>query len=167
MSIRPGEIDTYRRELRWLLDQIVDIMRDIPPELRSWRPDTGTANSAGTIANHVLSATRVYALGFGCGRPVERDREAEFAAGVAEAPGFIARIGSVIAEIDEALGALPGDALDRRLTPPQHLWGIGPLHEITPREAIVESIRHAAIHLGELRLTRDLAVRSSPNRGSH
>ncbi len=30
--------------------------------------------------------------------------------------------------------------------------------EISGRDALVESIRHAALHLGELRLTRDLAL---------
>lgn len=42
--------------------------------------------------------------------------------------------------------------------PPQELWGTGRPREIFRREALVESIRHAAIHLGELRLTRSLAV---------
>jgi hypothetical protein len=30
------------------------------------------------------------------------------------------------------------------------------LHELSRHQAIVDSIRHAAIHLGEHRLTRDL-----------
>lgn len=153
------EIDTYRREIRWLLHQISDIVEEIPPERRSWRPDTGTGNSAGTIASHVLGATRVYVLGFGCGRPVERDRSAEFSTIVADADAVVADLRALVGEIDERLGVLSEAALDRRVMPPQHLWGTGQVHEITAREAIVESIRHAAIHLGELRLTRDLAVR--------
>src|SRR5256885_2149783 len=54
----------------------------------------------------------------------------------------------------------PG-ALGGGLAPPQALGGGAPPHEISRRDALVESIRHAALHLGELRLTRDLAVRSA------
>jgi hypothetical protein len=50
------------------------------------------------------------------------------------------------------------DALDRRRRPSQDLWGTGAPREIFGRDALVESIRHAALHLGELRLTRDLAL---------
>lgn len=152
-----AETENYLRELRWLFDQMAVVLRDVPPDLMSWRPDTGTANGVATITNHVLAATRVYVLGFGCGRPVERDRTSEFSARATDANALIARLHSTRAEIDEALGTLPEEALSRQFTPPQHLWGTGQPHEITAREAIVESIRHAAIHLGELRLTRDLA----------
>lgn len=154
-----GDLETYARELAFLLGQIGICLRDLAPRQLNWRPDTGTANSAYAIATHVVAATRVYALGFGCGQHVQRDRSAEFTAAGDDAGVVIADVEALAEEIKKALGALALDALDRRLLPPRELWGGGHIHEISARDALVESIRHAALHLGELRLTRDLARR--------
>jgi len=154
-----GEIDTYSRELRWILDQIGVSLRGLTPAQLNWRPPTGAANSAYAIVSHVLGSTGVYVLGFGCGLPVQRDRGAEFAASGDDAEALVARVGRLSAEIEAALAALAPAALDERSTPPKELWGTGEPRQISRREAPVEGIRHAGIHLGELRLTRDLAVR--------
>ena len=113
-----GEIETYARELGWVLDQVCAALDGLTAAQLTWRPATEASNS--------LAAVR----------------------GLAR-------------EITAALAALSPAELDRRFVPPQALWGTGPPHEISRRDALVESIRHAALHLGELRLTRDLAVRSA------
>jgi len=61
-------------------------------------------------------------------------------------------------EIDAALSALPLSALDRRLVPPQVLWGEGDPYEISVREAIMHVVEHASLHLGQLQITRDMAL---------
>ena len=155
-----AEIETYVHELRWTLDQVARVVDGCPAQLLDWRPSTGAANSAWATAKHVAECTRVYVLGFGCGQEVKRDRAAEFAAVATDARTLTAEIRQLSEEIASALAALPAPALDWRLTPPPHLWGTGEPREISAREAIVEAIRHAGIHLGELRLTRDLAGRS-------
>lgn len=154
-----AEATAYARELSWVLGQIGAALKDLTPAQLHWRPDTGTANSAAAIATHVAAATRVYALGFGCGRPVMRDRAGEFAAPGADADALIAGLETLAAELVGEVGRLDAADLDRRLTPPRELWGTGEIHEISARDALVESIRHAGLHLGELRLTRDLALR--------
>lgn len=152
-------MDTYARELRWILDQVSISLAGLTAAQLNWRPATQASNSAYAIAAHVLSSTRVYALGFGCGHSVQRDRSAEFAASGTAAEEIIGRFRQLWREIDAALTALSPAAIDARLLPPKELWGTGEPHEISRRDALVESIRHAAIHLGELRLTRDLAIR--------
>jgi hypothetical protein len=72
---------------------------------------------------------------------------------------LIARLEALAAEIGAAVATLTASDLARRLRPPRELWGTGEIHEIAARDALVESIRHASVHLGELRLTRDLALR--------
>lgn len=156
-----AELETYGRELRWILGEIRSALAGLSAAQLNWRPDTGGANSAYAIASHVVGSTRVYALGFGLGRPVERDRAAEFAAAGPDAGALIAALGDLSNEIDAAVAAAGQAALDRRVRPPQELWGTGEPREVSGREALVESIRHAALHLGELRLTRDLALRST------
>jgi len=122
---RGDEISTYASELRWILEEIVVALEGLTAAQLDWRP-APTANSAHAIARRVVAATRVYALGFGCGHAVERNRAEEFTG-----------TGSHVRDVIDAI---------RQLS-----------REISGREALVESIRHAALHLGELRLTRDLA----------
>ncbi|MBM4442742.1 MAG: DinB family protein [Candidatus Rokubacteria bacterium] len=154
-----AEATTFARELAWLLGQVCGALKDLTPAQLAWRPDTGAANSAGAIATHVAAATRVYALGFGCGRPVTRDRSTEFTPAKADARTLIAELEALAAELTAAVGTLSAADLERRLRPSRELWGTGEIHEISARDALVESIRHAGVHLGELRLTRDLAIR--------
>lgn len=156
-----AEIETYARELGFILDQVCAALGGLTAAQLDWRPSTGAANSAYAIASHVVGSTRVYALGFGCGHEVERDRAAEFAAAGADPGELIATIRRLSRDIEAALTALPPAELDRRVVPLPAHWGTGQPHAISRRDALVESIRHAALHLGELRLTRDLAVRSA------
>jgi hypothetical protein len=159
------EIESYRRELRWILDEMRAMLAGLTAAQLNWRPDTGRANSACVIVTHVLASTRVYALGFGCGRAVERDRAAEFAATGSDAGPLLSAIDSLEKAIDDAVTSMEPATLDWRNRPPQELWGDGEPREISRREALLESIRHAALHLGELRLTRDLALQASPRGG--
>ncbi|NTU82317.1 MAG: hypothetical protein HGA45_23560 [Chloroflexales bacterium] len=106
-----------------------------------------------------MSVTRVYVLGFGCGQPVSRDRPAEFVADALGEAELLAALEQLLGELDAALGALAPASLERRLHPPQILWGAtSSAREISAREALLIALRHAALHLGELRLTRDLAA---------
>lgn len=131
-----AEIDTYSRQLRWILDQIVVSLRGLTAAQLNWRPPTGAANSAYAIVSHVIGSTRVYALGFGCGLPVQRDRAAEFAASGDNLDGLIVRVSQLSREIEAALAALEPPVLDERITPPKELWGIGEPHEVSRRDPI-------------------------------
>lgn len=153
------EIETYARELRWLLGQFVVSLEGLTEEQLDRKPSSGGANCVHTIVNHLVGSTRVYVLGFGCGRQVTRNRDAEFAAPTASARQLVLKVQQLSDEVQAALKQLQPSLLDRRTLPSKELWGTGQPREISGRQAIVEAIRHAAIHLGELRLTRDLALR--------
>jgi len=73
-----------------------------------------TANSAYAIAGHVVAATRVYALGFGCGQAVERNRSEEFSGMGTAAREAIEPIQALSADIASALAGLTPADLDRR-----------------------------------------------------
>ena len=153
-----AEAATYAHELAWVLQEVGVSLTGLTAAQLNWRPPGGTANSAYVIASHVLSVTRVYVLGFGCAQPVTRDRPAEFAARGDDAKALLAGLERLTADSAAALGRLTPQDLDRRFVPPRELWGIGDITEISARDALVHAIRHAGIHLGELRLTRDLAL---------
>src|SRR5438128_2227012 len=82
------EIEAYARELSWVLHQIRVSLDGLTAVQLNWRPSTA-ANSAYAIASHVIGSTTVYALGFGCGQDVTRDRAAEFTASGTDASCLI------------------------------------------------------------------------------
>jgi uncharacterized damage-inducible protein DinB len=147
----------YGAHLRWVLWQLGQCLEELGEGLLGWRPADGT-NSARVIAVHVVSVTRAYALGFGCGLTVTRDREAEFAAKDETLADLLAILRQLAGDVEAAFPALTSAALERTTVPAPELWGTGEPHAISARHAIVEAIRHASIHLGELRLVRHLAL---------
>jgi len=158
-----AEIDAYAAEFSWIFDQICGSLEGLSDGQLAMRP-VATGNSPYTIANHVIGTTRVYALGFGCGRQVSRDRDAEFRSPATSVDDVTTRLRQFTRELTVALAGLSSESLDERLLPAAELWGSGPIREISRREALIESLRHAALHLGELRLTQDLVVGAGSGR---
>lgn len=157
MGAGTPEVEAYAGELRWILAEISGTVAGLSPQQLATRP-LKTGNSPYAIANHVIGATQAYALGLGCNRPVSRDRPAEFGSMPTTVEDVVERLERLVAEVTEALSALAPQSLDEGLLPSPETWGTGLSHEISRRAALIESIRHAALHLGELRLTRDLVV---------
>src|SRR3954467_4531066 len=70
--VRSRMVDDYPAQIQECLDRITD-------EDMWWRPDEGS-NALGNILLHLAGSNRLY-VGYGVGgRPVERDRAAEFTA---------------------------------------------------------------------------------------
>ena len=156
-----AEAETYARELRWIVSEVATSLGQMGAQERAERP-LSTANDANTIARHILGSVRAYAVGIGGARAVPRDRAAEFES-ADDDDGLVGRLRELADEVDESLRKIPDDELDdpgralaewRARTPPTG----------TRRDSILEAIRHAAIHLGELRLTADLAARTTEPR---
>ena len=156
-----AEIEVYSRQIRSLLDCICASVEGLSDSQLNWQPTIDGANSAYVIAAHTLGCVRAWVLGIACGRATGRDRPAEFraAGGYAE---LATATRELSAEIEAALAALPPSSLDRRLVPSQELWGEDEAHEISVRQALIQEIEHASIHLGQLHVTRDLALREGP-----
>src|SRR5205823_3183678 len=98
-----AEAATYAHELTWLLSEMGVSLKGLSAAQLNWRPDNGTANSAYVIASHVVSVTRVYVLGFGCGQIVTRDRPAEFAARGDDAKQLLAGLENLSSDIAAAV----------------------------------------------------------------
>jgi len=153
-----AEIGTYSRELQSLLARLCGCLDGLNEAQLNRRPPVAGANSAYVIASHALGNVRAWVLGIACGRPAQRDRPAEFRASGRDASALVAEAQRLSSQIDTALSALSPSDLDRRLVPSQSLWGEGDPYEISVREAIMHVVEHASLHLGQLQLTRDLAL---------
>ena len=156
-----AEIEGYRRQIQSLLERVCGCLEGLSEAQLNWRPPMPGANSVYVIAAHTLGNARAWVLGIACGWPIERDRPAEFQASGPDAADLTAQARRLSDDIDAALAALAPSALDRRLLPAKSLFGEGELREISVREALLHVVEHASLHLGQLQITRDLALQES------
>jgi len=156
-----AEIESLSRQIRSILERVCACLDGLNEAQLNWRPPVDGANSLYVVATHTLGNARAFVLGTACGQPLERDRPAEFRASGRDAAGLTAQARRLSDDIEAALAALSPSDLDRRLLPALSLWGEGEVQEISVREAILHVVEHASIHLGQLQITRDLALRES------
>ncbi|HEY8600869.1 MAG TPA: DinB family protein [Thermomicrobiales bacterium] len=131
------------------LDRLVACLNDLNAEGLNWRPPAPDANSLYVLATHTLGNAEENILQVLCGQAVGRDRAGEFAAlGVTPAV-VLARWQELRALLGEALTQLPPAGLGATYTHPRR-------GTLTGREILIVVARHAAEHLGQAELTRDL-----------
>jgi hypothetical protein len=153
------ELQAYAESIADRLEQICGVVTTMTPAQLNRTPAEG-ANSAWVLATHTVGNARAWILGIACGRDVRRDRPAEFASSGEDAAALVADARRCIAEVNDALAALDPARLGVRMTPPQELWGEGSPRDTSVREAIIQVIEHASLHLGHLQLTRDIVTRA-------
>ena len=131
------------------LDRLVGCLDDLNAESLNWRPPAADVNSLYALTMHTLGNAEENILEVLCGHPLARDRAGEFAAQGANLGVVAARWGDLRARLETGLAELPDGGLDRTYQHPRR----GPL---TGREIVIVVARHAAEHLGQAELTRDL-----------
>lgn len=155
------ELTGYATEIKRLLDKVCDAIDGLNEAQLNWAPPAPETNSAYVIARHAFGNAEAWVLGIACGQPVERDRDAEFRAAGPDAAPLIDLARKLSQRIGDALAALPPAALDEPRDPPASLRGVGPAQPLTARQALMIAIDHAATHVGEIQLTRALALSSA------
>lgn len=156
-----AETESLSRQIRSILERVSACLEGLSEAQLNWKPPVDGGNSVYVIATHTLGNARAFVLGIACGRPLERDRPAEFRASGRDGAELAAQGRRLSDDFEAALAGLSAADLGRRLLPPQSLWGEGEAQEISVREAILHVVEHASIHLGQLQITRDLALRES------
>ena len=152
------ELQLYAGQLKRSLERLCGAIEGLSEAQLNWRPPAPESNSIYVIATHILGNAEAWVLGIACGQPIERDRPAEFRAAGTDAAPIIARARDLSRRIDEALRDLSPESLDELREPRQRLWGAGTAEPVTGREALMHVIEHASIHLGQIDVTRDLAL---------
>ena len=143
-----AEARLFWRYIASSLDRLVEIGATLDEAALNWRPPAPDTNSLHVLARHTLGNAEESILETLCGRPVGRDREGEFAARGATV-AVPAHWRALRPRLQAALAALPTSELDRGREHPRR-------GKITGREVLLVVARHAAEHLGQAELTRDL-----------
>jgi DinB superfamily len=140
------------------LDEMVSIVRQLGDDTASTRPDLAGANSPYAILAHCLGVMEFWGGYMVAGRPIERDRDAEFRA---EGP-----VAELVERAAEARRRLEADiAAADPLAAPRH-DPLFPEDAETPigrtqGGVLVHLFVELTQHLGQMQLTRDVLLRGS------
>ncbi|OGO52899.1 MAG: hypothetical protein A2148_00380 [Chloroflexi bacterium RBG_16_68_14] len=156
-----GELALYVSQLQQTLEGLCEAIEGLDEAKLNWRPPALNANSIYVIATHILGNAEAWVLGIACGQPVRRDRPAEFVAAGATAEPIVARASELARRIEEALAGLASAALGELREAPAQLFGAGQPRPVTVREALMHVVEHASTHIGQIQVTRDLALASA------
>jgi uncharacterized damage-inducible protein DinB len=144
-----AEIAVFWRYIASSLDRLVACVAVLDETELSWRPSAEGANSLRVLAVHTLGNAEENLVGLLGAEGVGRDRDAELRATADDGPELERRWRSLRPRIERALAGLDGDALERPYAHPRR-------QTVTGREVLLVVARHAAEHLGQAELTRDL-----------
>jgi DinB family protein len=134
---------------RRVVDRLVEILDGLTEAELNWHPPAPETNSLFVLATHTIANTEDNILATLCGEPLRRERAAEFQAYGTTFEPLRQRWAFLRRRIEAALADLPPSALDGMRQHPRR----GP---VTAREILLVVARHAAEHLGQAELTRDL-----------
>jgi hypothetical protein len=152
------EVATFWRYLASSLDRFVSVATSLDSEGLLWKPPAEATNSIAVMLIHTLGNAQENLLEILCGEPVNRDRDREFLESLVVAEELAAQWSALRSRLVAALGAVPVQELDRVRYHPRR-------GEIEGRSILIVVTRHAAEHLGQAELTRDLWLSSRSERG--
>ena len=150
-----NERQTYVNRISILLERFAEVVESMPDEQMDQRAIESGSTPAVIVA-HVVGSITGSALGIAGGRDVYRSRDEEFQAVGTEAAELAGRLRALARDVEAVLGAEDGPDLGEVVLPSQALLGLQQQREMERREPVVGAIAHAAEHLGELQLIRDL-----------
>jgi uncharacterized damage-inducible protein DinB len=146
------EIEGYYAILEDLREQVKKGLEGLDQKALDWRPipergDLST-NSFGAIATHLAGSETFWMREIISGKPVHRDREAEFVASGSGVSELQAKLDGAARITKEVLSSLSSSQLEEERKFRDR--------KVTVRWAILHVIEHTATHLGHIQLTRQL-----------
>ncbi len=139
----------YLKNLLEFHDEIRAAIKGLPQEALDWTPGA-EINPVSALVVHLTGAERYWIGDVIAGDPSERDREAEFRVqGIAEME-LNRRLGENEAYIQKALEPLALQELEALRTSPRNG------RSVTVGWALCHVLKHTALHLGHMQITRQL-----------
>jgi len=139
------------------LERIVGCLDELTVEQQRWRPPAPGSNSLLGIAHHALSNAEDNVLGLLGGEPMARQRATEFDDRALDAPSIRAQWAALEPRLVACLA---------EQTPVTLLESVAHRRRgrLSRFEVLIVALRHAAEHLGQAELTRDLVLAGGPAR---
>lgn len=137
------------------LDRLVHCLEGLNHEQLNWRPDAPHTNSLYILAVHTLANAEENILYTLYNRPCSRDREQDFLAQGSSMEYIQQRWQALRPQLQEAIQGLTREELLQERTHPRR-------GSVTGLDILIVAARHAAEHLGQAELTRDLVLSTLP-----
>jgi uncharacterized damage-inducible protein DinB len=139
----------YLKNLEELHIEVLENIRDLPQEALDWTPFPG-GNSIGVIVTHIAGAEKFWFGDVVAGEPSGRDRAAEFIVKGVEYAQLSTLLDESLAYASTVLAPLDLESLaSTRLSPRND-------KEISVGWSLGHILKHTAIHLGHIHVTREL-----------
>lgn len=147
----PGEEPTDERTLfgyhfRRLTGWYIEALDALPADVYTWQPPLPSANTLAAILSHAVSSAEWWVLSCVGNAPLERDRDAEFAA-AHDWPAMRSRLRQWLADAEALLASMaPADfaAISRH-----------PAGKRMKRRCLAHTVEHLGLHLGHVEITID------------
>ena len=143
------EAASFWRYISSTLDRLAQLAVTVEHDGLHWRPPAEAANSIAVLTEHTLNNAEENLLQTLCGQPLDIQQHAETANASATAVDIHRHWQDLRPRLESGLAALTSSDLDRDVTHPRR-------GSIPGREVLIVVARHAAEHLGQAELTRDL-----------
>jgi len=144
----------YLYFLRRALDGMTDVLDELGDELANATPPLAEANSPYAIAHHCTAVAEYWIGHVLAGRPVARDRAAEFTAR-GTVSGLKAGLDPLFARLRADLLGAEGQTVPRN-TPPAFFEG--PARPLSCAGVQLHVLEELAQHHGQLQITRDILL---------
>jgi uncharacterized damage-inducible protein DinB len=148
----------YLDNLAELHTDIMQAIRDLPSEALDWAPFPD-ANSLNVLAVHVAGAEKYWIGDVVAGVPSGRNRPAEFEAKNLSVGELEARLAESLGYAESVLEKLEPDDLNAARTSPRDG------QEVTVAWALAFILKHTALHLGHIQITKQLWEQRSSSSG--
>jgi hypothetical protein len=143
------EIDVFWRQIVSSMNHLVSCLDGLNEEDLNWKP-LDNANSLYVLPNHMMSNMQETILGVLCGQSVKaRQREDDFKVIGSSIEPTMQNWRDLQEKITSSLAQLPPGALNREYMHPRR-------GKLTGRDILIVVTKHAAEHVGQAELTRDL-----------
>ncbi|EFH85376.1 DinB family protein [Ktedonobacter racemifer] len=137
------------------LDRLVQCLDGLDENQLNWQPPAPHANSLYTLVVHTLGNAEENLLLTLFDQPSSRNREQEFVMKGQSADALIAQWQALRERLQKTLLSLSSGDLEQEHLHPRR-------GSITGLDILIVVARHAAEHLGQAELTRDLVLASTP-----
>jgi hypothetical protein len=152
-----AEADAFKRYICGSLARIVACMDGLSEAEIGWRPAAENANSLRDLAVHSMSNAEQNVIGVAAGESIERSRDDEFSS-VLPLEAIRLRLSETLDRISRSLEAFGAADLYTERAHPRR-------GRMACREVLLVAARHAAEHMGQAELTRDLVLASRARGG--
>jgi hypothetical protein len=139
----------YLESLGELHEEILNTIKNLSPAALDWFPFPG-GNSFNVIVTHLIGAEKYWLGDVVAGEPSGRDRPAEFKVKNLDHNELKSRLAGNLAYAEEVLINLDLHELETTRISPRDG------REVSVTWALEHALKHTAIHLGHLQITRQL-----------